>query len=284
MRVLVSIPHYFREDPQSAYGSGRMKASARASSLAMALHGLLDLENEASSLVDFRRENGRLAANSVPDLRFEIVVCTLGDNHLMETLAPDLRARVHHQPALCPPEKLGFIAQQILANNMGNSFDFYGIMEDDVLISDRYFFDKLAYFSNDTNKVLFPNRFEIEEHRPNRKLYVDGPYGYVSNPEFEHLLNDRRSCDLAWAGGLVRLQKVVNSHAGCFFLSREQMRFYRAAPAFGDHVTQYVSALESAMTFGVMRTFDVYKPARENADFLEIRHLGVRHLVGPGQA
>ena len=36
--------------------------------------------------------------------------------------------------------------------------------------------------------------------------------------------------------------------------------------------------LESAATLGIMRHFRVYKPARENAAFLEIEHLDRRYL------
>ena len=40
--------------------------------------------------------------------------------------------------------------------------------------------------------------------------------------------------------------------------------------------TSFVGPLESAATLGIMRTFKVYKPARENANFLEVEHYGRR--------
>ena len=51
-----------------------------------------------------------------------------------------------------------------------------------------------------------------------------------------------------------------------------------AHPEFGRYTDTFNGPLESAATLPVLRSFAVYKPARENASFLEIRHLHQRML------
>ena len=41
-------------------------------------------------------------------------------------------------------------------------------------------------------------------------------------------------------------------------------------------LTRVVGYVTSAATLGLMRTFTVFKPALENANFLEVQHLGVK--------
>ena len=56
--------------------------------------------------------------------------------------------------------------------------------------------------------------------------------------------------------------------------------------------TSFLGPLESAATLGILRTFSIYKPAPENAAFLEIAHAGnaflglIRssHSPAPGEA
>jgi hypothetical protein len=52
------------------------------------------------------------------------------------------------------------------------------------------------------------------------------------------------------------------------------MAHWAAQPYFLDRDTGFIGPLESAATLGIMRTFRVYKPANENANFLEIEHYG----------
>ncbi len=50
---------------------------------------------------------------------------------------------------------------------------------------------------------------------------------------------------------------------------------------FLDGSAAFFGPLESAATLGLMKTFDVYKPARQNAGFLEVEHLDLRYDLYP---
>ncbi|HVW37506.1 MAG TPA: hypothetical protein VHB99_09375, partial [Pirellulales bacterium] len=73
-----------------------------------------------------------------------------------------------------------------------------------------------------------------------------------------------------------------NPHSGCYFLSAAQMAHWAAQPFFLDRDTSFVGPLESAATLGILRAFKIYKPAREQAAFLEIQHHGAQFLVQVG--
>jgi hypothetical protein len=60
------------------------------------------------------------------------------------------------------------------------------------------------------------------------------------------------------------------------------MEHWARQPGFLDRGTGFIGPLESAASLGVMRAFRVYKPARENLDFLQIRHGDDKHLQAVG--
>ena len=56
------------------------------------------------------------------------------------------------------------------------------------------------------------------------------------------------------------------------------MSHWLKQPGFPQRDCSFIGPLESAATLGIMRTFKIYKPALENADFLEVRHFGDEYL------
>ena len=205
-----------------------------------------------------------------------MVVCTTGDQHLVDTLPPGL---VHHARTELHPRALGFACQALLKANLGR-FDWYGFLEDDCEVSDPLWFDKLAWFNQSFGSLgafLQPNRFEVSSG-PVPKLFVDGP---LANPASSAALQDvtvRPRLVAMALGRPVTFRRVGNPHAGCFFASAGQMATMAAHEEFGRFSDAFTGPLESAATLPPLRSFAVYKPARENASFLELRHLGARVL------
>jgi hypothetical protein len=52
------------------------------------------------------------------------------------------------------------------------------------------------------------------------------------------------------------------------------MRILLTLPHFLDRDTCFTGPLESAATLGLLKTFQIYKPAPAMAGFLEIQHYG----------
>jgi hypothetical protein len=275
MRILFAIPHYFAQaDAPANYGSERTAPEARAGVVRRCVASLWQTFSEAQSLADglkqqFVPANPRLAAS------ITVALCTTGDSHLVADLAG---CPLHHVSTKAEPRFLGFECHKVLRSGLGQ-FDYFGYLEDDLRIDDGLFFVKLAWFNAQFGEaaLLQPNRFEISDDPVPYKVYIDG------NPHDQTLLSRQRGdgeprLTVAAIGRPMAFQRVNNPHSGCFFLSAAQLARWIQQPDFAEPSAAFAGPLESAATLGIMRHFRVYKPARENAAFLEIEHLDPRYL------
>jgi hypothetical protein len=206
-----------------------------------------------------------------------VVVCTTGDQHLLGRLALD-PAPFDRRAADVEPQMLGFQCQELLRDRWGD-YDFYCYLEDDLILHDPWLFAKLAWFNGHVgqDKVLLPNRFEKGAGPLVHKAYVDGDLPRRTTERFQNV----EDCPLLKSqvmGQEVAFHRPLNPHSGCYFLNAGQMKHWMERPWFLDRDTSFIGPLESAATLGIMRTFKIYKPASENASFLEIEHHGSQFL------
>ena len=206
----------------------------------------------------------------------DVVLVTTAADHLADALPRHLFVQY---AAAIEPRHLGFLCHDILREQAGR-YDFYAYLEDDIAVSDPLFLSKLGWFTQQfgPGALLQPNRFELAHDLDVMKLYIDGN---TTCPDIPARFQDTavRPRLIADAFGRSFLfQRVENAHSGCFFLNNEQLARVAATPGFGRPTAEFFGPLESAATLPLMRAFDVYKPARENAGFLEVRHLGRRFL------
>ncbi|MFZ5789263.1 MAG: calcium-binding protein [Pseudomonadota bacterium] len=274
MRILVAIPHYYK--PSSGfYGSQRADPGPRIEALTQCLAALHQNFGPRQGLLDPPRrclsETNR--ANSAG---LDVVLCTTGGDHLLHAMPQGLFT---HRATEAQPMRLGYEAHAALRDGLGR-YDWYCYMEDDILVADPLFFDKLAWFQSLAGEraALQPNRYEASVEDRVRKLYIDAN---LAKPELSEPFQDIRQRPRIEGEALGRrllFQRVNNPHAGCFFLTEAQMRRWAAQDYFLDRSDAFAGPLESAATLGVMRCFDLYKPARENAAFLEVGHIHRRYI------
>lgn len=274
MRILFAIPHYFARSPEPNYGSERTPPEVRARIIRRCLASLWQTFSEGQSLADGFRQDF-VAANQRLSGAITVALCTTGDHHLLADLAG---CPFHHVATGAEPRYLGFECHKVLKAGLGQ-FDYFAYLEDDLRLADGLFFAKLAWFAGQFGEaaVLQPNRFERADDPVPYKVYIDG------NPRDRTLVgtqrNDGQTRLAAPAiGRPMAFQRVNNPHSGCFFLSAAQFARWAEQPDFAVPSAAFCGPLESAATLGVMRHFRVYKPARENAAFLEIEHLDPRYL------
>ena len=206
----------------------------------------------------------------------EVVICTTGDAHLVDHLPDGL---CHHHGTDAKPRLLGYECHAVLRDRLGD-YDYYCFLEDDILISDALFFAKLDWFNQiaGDHAVLQPNRFERALRTPVKKLYIDGNLVDATiSPRFQKR-EENPLLEAEFLGHPIVFQRIDNPHSGCFFLNAGQMKRWSEAPYFLDRADGFWGPLESAATLGVMRCFAAYKPARENAGFLEVLHGDNRYL------
>ncbi|MDF1840567.1 MAG: hypothetical protein P1U77_03980 [Rubripirellula sp.] len=284
MRLLFVIPHYFKrsEDAttqsglENRHGSTSGQIAVRTRSLQRCVFSLK--QNLGSSQAIIRHVDRRVEpANEASRHEVHVVVVTTGGSHLIQEakFPPDL---IHQFSVDDNPKHLGFLAQRVLRDRWGN-YDYYCYLEDDLAIEDPWFFEKLRWFNSyvGDDKVLLPQRFERSENHTYKKVYLDGDLAKRVTEPFQNIdeLPELKSEVL---GKSVRFVRPPNPHSGCFFLNANQMQHWIAQPYFEPIDTSFIGPLESAATLGVMKTFDIYKPARENASFFEIEHADRRFI------
>ncbi|MBP2316569.1 hypothetical protein [Azospirillum soli] len=280
MRILITIPHYCgppKPDATVRYGSTHGDQADRVTALRDAIiachrhFGPQGMMHSQGAKRIVRRSNTGFVTG------IDVVVVTTGGRHLLDAL--DLPAGFfEHQPVDAAPMMLGFACHKVLAERLGR-YDYYGYIEDDLVIEDASFFDKLSIFNkvHGESSVLLPNRYETALVSNYRKLYID-------RAMLEHLPiqsvegDDRRIIQGPFLNRTLVLERPSNPHSGCFFLDERQMRIWRSRPFFLDRDTSFVGPLESAATLGILKTFKIFKPHESCASFLEIRHACNRYL------
>jgi hypothetical protein len=273
MRLLFAIPHYFRPSAEPRHGSGASEPGRRREILRRSIAALRQTFGSGQGLIGRRQLH---PANDLLRSTVEVVVCTTGDDHLVDE---SLHGLCRHQPSRAEPKLLGYECHEVLRRGLGR-FDFHCYLEDDILISDPLFFQKLGWFVGAAGEdcLLQPNRFELGVGGQVEKLYCDGNIADPTiSPRYQNRA-DRPRIEAPALGARFAFQRVENPHAGAFFLTRAQMETWAAKPYFLDRADGFWGPLESAATLGIMRCFRVYKPARENAGFLEVQHLDPRIL------
>jgi hypothetical protein len=276
MRILFAIAHYFDPRGDGRHGSLSAQAQPRIQALSACLASLHQTFGRQQQMLNIARRVAE-PANQAAGHDLEVVICTTRQRHLLADLLVPAHLYRHH-PTEAQPELLGFECQAVLRDRLG-LFDYFCYLEDDILVRDPLFFVKLAWFRRQTGPefLLQPNRYELAPRGPCHKLYVDGdllprviaPYCQISG------WSDLNGSVM---GVPVRFVPARNPHAGCYFLNAEQMAHWSRQPHFLDRDTSFVGPLESAATLGILKTFKIYKPARENASFLEVQHYGNRFL------
>ena len=274
MRILFTIPHYYNARGGGFYGSLKADPRPRLQALAAMVFGLHATFGARQGLMG----SPIAKANTSEEASVEVVVCTTGEQHLVGQLGP-LAGLLRHHATRAEPKYLGFECHEVLRDGIGK-YDWFCFLEDDLLVTDPLFVRKLEWFNGiaGDEAALQPNRFEIARGQPWHKLYIDGN---LAKPEISTRLqdiNDRRLISAEAFGATVVFQRVMNAHSGTFFLNARQMARWAGQPDFLERDSAWAGPLESSATLGLVRHFRVYKPARENAGFLEVRHLDNRYL------
>lgn len=272
MRILITIPHFWNPNGDGRYGSTQPDPRPRVAALTQALRALRI--HYASPQEFWYREGNRLhpqPANQQNLIDLEIVICTSRDLHALDKVSVPDGTYIHH-PTDCAPMLLGFECHKVLQGAIGR-YDLYGYLEDDLILYDPYFFAKVAWFARTqgAESVLQPNRYESAVTQTElKKVYID----FEFRPPAEMMARAGEPLLLPFLDQTIALRRTSNPHAACFFLTAEQMTYWVQQADFLSGDTSYVGPLESAASLGLYRNFKVYKPAPENASFLEVEHAG----------
>ena len=280
MRLRVVVPHFFREgntDNDAGYGSGRQgNRLPRSLSLARCLGSILSLNRAPSDwILNIAERQLELTPSSLTAglsrLQVDLHVFVTGDDWLKEVL--DLYTpRLHvHVLNLEDPRQLPLaVVRQLM--DMPSPADLSMYLEDDLVIQDSKYIDKLVWFHEITDNrfVLMPHRYEPTVANAPQRLCVDGPIKPVEQSEqvwanTEAVVASGRFLD----GQEVSFCKASNPHSGSFCVSASQLDQLRQStwPPLS-----FVGPLETAATGSVLAHFPVLKPSWACREFLMIEH------------
>lgn len=277
MKLLFALAHYFQPKPGAFYGSEGADPARRAAAVATTIVSLHQTFGSRQGLLDGQ---ARVAhpANDLEPAEVHVVACTAGDAHLVPQLK-GIESLFTHRPCSRDPKFLGLECRAALGEGIGR-YDWFCYLEDDLAITDPLFFEKLKWFRDvaGDDAVLQPNRFEVALNQPLDKVYIDGNMADATqSPKFQAIA-DRPVVEGEAFGRRYVFKRVNNPHSGTFFLDARQMAQFAQQPDFLLEESGFAGPVESCATLGIMRHFRVYKPARVNAGFLEVRHLNNRYL------
>jgi len=272
MRALFAIAHFYSEDTGSGGKPGHASVGGRRDKRVAALMATIAaiLSHFGPNYVLDIQHKRLVHAGDNNAASAHVAVCTTGGRHLVEQLRLPKDSFTHVENKADPPY-LGFECHKVLADGLGE-YDYYCYLEDDLVIHDPMLLAKLEWFTSQTGDdcVLQPNRFE-RASGPYPKVYIDGEIRPGASSPFQ----DVRQSPMLKGRILGREQiffRPHNPHSGCFFLNARQMRKLSEQPYFAKPDDAFISPLESAASLHLMQTFKVYKPAPENASFLEVEH------------
>jgi hypothetical protein len=275
MRILVVIPHYY----------GPPDPNGRSPIIASHIEPLARIAALNETIVCLHRNFGPI--RHVPDGpgvsaaasrngTVDIVVVAIRDRHVLPSIGfgPDVCAVEYVEG---PPARLSFQVQRILKQRLGG-YDFYCLMEDDLAIHDPDFFAKLVWFQSQfgPKALLAPTRVETS--------YMGTPGKFMIDPQLpERLLKpfrrpgQREELRARWNGLDWAFRIPNNPHAASYFLTQEQMAYWAAQPSFDDGDASWIGTIESGVTLGIGKVFDIYKAVLPDPFFLEIHHFGATY-------
>ncbi|MEB3234849.1 MAG: calcium-binding protein [Cyanobacteriota bacterium] len=283
MRLLVAVAHYYKAG-DGRHGSLGRDPAPRIAALRQLILQLHRLFGEPAATLNHRQR--RVDPVTDGGGTVDIRLCVQQPHHLLAQLA-DLTAGftvVDCEPS--DPRLLGFGCHQVLAvaceqaRAAGAPYDYAVYLEDDIVITDADFFLKLRQFNRafGDGYLLMPNRLETAEHLGQlRRFYIDGDYNPPASAAYRQAGGQLLA--LEHLGELVRFEQPTNLHAGCFFLNARQAETYFSSEASRTIDTSFHGPLESAATLGMLKTFQLMKPAPANGRFLTVEHAG-RNFMG----
>ena len=222
MRVLICIPHIFDPQKGSLYSSqNESKRNVKIKALREATIGNLEVHSGQNyihaSLGKGKEVVTRCIRNKKTEL--EIWVFTKSTSSLVSTLPKHKCLKIIYADHLENIDIPKLASKKAI--EMSDKFDIVSYMEDDILIRDLDFFDKVKIINESIPKeyMVLPHRCEkIEE----------GGYVVLSgDPDGgrEDLFWDTgEKIGVEWSSRIINFYRATNPHSGCYFLTKEKAK------------------------------------------------------------
>jgi len=272
MKVIVAIPHFYKEKENASYGSSRSgQKQARSLAFIQCISSILSLRRSTEDLVLNIAEKGiqtTKSANNQRSVEINIHIFADGENILGPALRMFKDQIKIHKAELGNSRHLPLRARDYLIQK-GSAYDLCIYMEDDLIIRDSQFLEKQRWLiaQSKHKAVVMPHRTEWVPGARGERLLVDGPL----RAEFikKYCSPKKHAAQGKFNGKEVIFDQTDNPHSGLFCISGKQAA---ELATLEQPVNGFVSPLETAATLTVLRQYAVLKPSWSNRDFLWIEH------------
>ena len=177
--------------------------------------------------------------------------------------------------------QLGSETQRVLRERLG-AYDYYAVVEDDMVIYDPLFFEKLAWFEQQFGAkcLLQPLRYEMAQS--GTPALISAWPRILYQPTCARLACGARGRPRKTRGELARQRADLHianqpTRRGLCSSAMLNCAIGPQPPGCMTAKPRSVGPLESAMRLGLGRAFDVYQPAAPDPFFLSIEHWGTRY-------
>lgn len=273
MRVLLVMPHYYRAVTDNAR------------------HGSSNASKRDLRLKSFEESLGSLWVNwiSTPiyvvinEKRFEfggrrvsidLAIVSNREFNLLDSQSVLPRADYNVVYPSCDPKHLGFECHKIMADNKDN-YDLFGYIEDDIVIDDPYFFEKIVWLNGLLENKSSGVNEKVLLHPVRYELLDSGRFG-VGGAIYEHRLYKKPDnvprLGFDNYGRQLFFEMTDHAISGCFFVNKRQLNKLIGKENFGRLDSVWMTELDTAVGYAVMKNFQLFRPAAENLDFLRVRH------------
>lgn len=171
------------------------------------------------------------------------------------------------------PMHIEFDAMDAFLAYDDQSFDYFLFLEDDIIINDAWFIEKIKWFNNSVknNKyLLLPHRYEYAD---GIKYYLDQMTFIGKSSENYHYFEAGSFSD-----GLARYSIFENPHAAMYCINRDQLSMWQRNGYLLRNQLVAIGDLESAATFSHMNIFEFFNPHPNYVGYLEVMHLGNKYI------
>lgn len=274
MKALLILAHYFKPEENSIYSS--TSAGSREQRKAAFERVLTQWRALFGGFRELQVYNRQFLVHKAQAPSLDIVVLINEDRHLLDQELVD-RFKLRIQKIVTPnPRYLPFGAHNAIQKAVsGQEYDWYIYSEDDLVPHDPYFLRKQIKFQNvfGTNRILQPNRYEINPANPVSKTYVDGHLREERWKQlWSHVEESEPTLHLSTDLGDIYFERAKNPHSGFFMLSAKQASHWVTQPHFMDLDCSFISPLESAGSLSLLKTFSLYKTSGQSMPWFEIHH------------
>lgn len=282
LKILITMPHFYHYDANSKHGYGLYSPEKRAAIVSNTINSLWALFGKDKTYdyhlpdANLVKEDHSASANEEYTYDIDIVLCRMNTGEdVVDLLNVPRDAYYLVDVKLENPRFLGYGCHKILEQRFREKgdYDYYCYMEDDCVIHDSLFFQKIMWFQQEFGEtaILQPHRYHVEKEVPYNKRYTEPELMKEFIRQFVNLeKNPRLSAQVM--GRTIHFFKTLNPHCGCFFLSANQYAKMVNHPDYKYTWEHFISPLESAATFMLTRLFDVYRVDFSQAAFFDMEH------------